>query len=83
MGRGLTFSEDGTPTVKKAVTLADGEEMEELCREVDDIIRTLSGRMVRGEADALPLINGKSSPCAHCDYYPICRNAGGDATTEG
>ncbi|MBO7762280.1 MAG: PD-(D/E)XK nuclease family protein [Clostridia bacterium] len=79
----LTFSEDGTPTVKKAVTLADGEEMEELCREVDDIIRTLSGRMVRGEADALPLLSGKSSPCAHCDYYPICRNAGGGATAEG
>ena len=53
---------------------------------IDDnssVVDTLSGRMVRGEADALPLINGKSSPCAHCDYYPICRNAGGGATAEG
>ena len=73
----LTFSEDGTPTVKKAVTLADAEEMEELCREVDGIIRSLSEKLCHGRAEALPLLNQKSSPCAYCDYYPICRNAGG------
>lgn len=75
----VTFSEDGTPAVKKAVTLVDEGEMEALCLEVDGIIRDLSLRLCRGRAEALPLLSGKRSPCEHCDYYPICRNAGGTA----
>ena len=51
---------------------------------LDGIIRDLSLRLCRGRAEALPLLSGKRSPCEHCDYYPICRNAGGTtAEAEG
>ena len=48
---------------------------EELFKELETTVTTLTDAMRGGMADATPLKTGQRGACDYCSFKPLCRNA--------
>ena len=55
---------------------ADEAEFAEMFRDSDEALAAITGKMMRGEASAVPAkTTGRKLPCENCRYAAICRTA--------
>ena len=71
----ISYKKDGTPTQKSEQALKTIEEWNELFKELETTVTTLTDAMRGGMADATPLKTGQRGACDYCSFKPLCRNA--------
>lgn len=67
---GAKQNKDGVISGKNLASL---EFFDQLEHDIEDTVRRIADEMRSGNAEADPLVYGKTDPCTYCDMKPICR----------
>ncbi|MBO7150455.1 MAG: PD-(D/E)XK nuclease family protein, partial [Clostridia bacterium] len=71
----ISYTKSGAPTQASEKALKTIEEWNELFKELEETVVSLTDAMRGGMADATPLKSGNRGSCDYCTYKPLCRNA--------
>lgn len=73
----LRFTSTGALHKSSEKLLYTREGWEDLCCEIDGVIRKIGSDMKSGYIPARPKPEGKDSPCTFCSFRPVCRQTKG------
>ena len=73
----LRFTATGAIHKSSQKLLYTRESWQDLCREIDTVVRKIGKDMQSGYVGARPRTTGRNGPCTYCSFRPVCRKTKG------
>jgi ATP-dependent helicase/nuclease subunit B len=71
----VSFTKGGAP--RASAKLASLEKLGEIEKHIEGLVVQMARGLYAGEIAATPLLSGAHSPCAACEFRPVCRHEDG------